>query len=103
MSIFTEAIDDLFSDENLTCSAIYRAGGSGPQETIRVIFGRPMQDLAFGDTGAAAREITASVRLSEVASPKRGDTLEVNSVIYKVELALHDSIDATAKLSLAKL
>ena len=103
MSIFAEVIDDLFSDENLTLTALYRGGGSGPEKTIRAIFGHPMRDMAFGETGAVAREITASVRLSEVAKPKRGDTIEVDSVIYKVEQALHDSIDATATLTLAKL
>jgi hypothetical protein len=62
-----------------------------------------MRDMGFGETGAVAREITASVRLSEVANPKRGDTIEIDNVIYKVELALPDSIDATATLTLAKL
>ena len=47
-----------------------------------------MRDMAFGETGVAAREITASVRLSEVAKPKRGDTIEIDNVIYKVEQAL---------------
>ena len=103
MSIFAEVIDDFFSDENLTCAAAYRVGGAGPEKTIRAIFGHPMRDVAFGETGAVAREITASVRLSEVANPKRGDTIEIDNVIYKVEQALHDSIDATATLTLAKL
>jgi hypothetical protein len=103
MSIFAEVIDDLFSDENLACSAVYRVGGAGPEKTIRAMFGQPMRDMAFGETGAAARDITASIRLSEIAKPKRGDTIEIGNVIYRVEQALHDSIDATATLTLAKL
>jgi hypothetical protein len=62
-----------------------------------------MRDMAFGETGAAARDFTASIRLSEIATPKRGDTIEIHNVTYKVELALPDSIDATATLTLAKL
>ena len=103
MSIFAEVIDDLFTDENLSCSAVYRIGGAGPEKAIRAIFGRPMRDMAFGETGAAARDITASIRLAEIAKPKRGDSIEIDNVIYKVELALPDSIDATATLTLAKL
>jgi hypothetical protein len=103
MSIFAEAIDDLFSDQNLSSLATYRVGGSGPETSIRTIFARPMRDMAFGETGLAAREFTASVRLSEIANPKRGDTIEIDNLIYKVEVALHDSIDATAMLTLAKL
>src|SRR5688572_3168767 len=103
MSIFAEVIDDLFSDENLTTSAAYRVGGAGPEKIIRAIFGYPTRDMAFGETGVVAREITASVRLAEVTNPKRGDTIEIDNVIYKVEQALHDSIDATATLTLAKL
>ena len=103
MSIFTEATDDLFSDENMARPAIYRVGGSGPQLTIRVIFSVPVRDVAFGNSGVAAREIIARVRLSEIAVPKRGDTLQINATTYKVEQAFADSVDLTAELTLSRL
>jgi len=100
VTVFSDATDDLFSDENLTCPAIYRVGGSGPGKEVRVIFSRPMRDMAFGQSGLIARDIKASVRLSEITSPKRGDTLEVDSIIYRVEEALVESLDLTASLVL---
>ena len=103
MSIFADATDDLFSDENMACPAIYRVGGSGPQLPIRVIFSAPVRDQAFGNSGVAAREITARVRLSEIAGPKRGDTLQIDAITYKVEQAFADSLDLTAELTLSRL
>lgn len=102
MTIFADATDELFSDENLACPAIYRVGGSGPEETIRVIFSRPMRDMAFGSSGLAARDIVARVRLSEVANAKRGDTLEIGDITYRIEQAFRDSLDFTAELTLSK-
>jgi hypothetical protein len=103
VSIFTEATDDLFSDDNMARPAIYRVGGSGPQLPIRVIFSAPVRDQAFGNSGVAAREITARVRLSDIAVPKRGDTLQIDATTYKVDQSFADSLDLTAELTLSRM
>ena len=102
MSIFAAATDDLFSDENMACPAIYRVGGAGPEVVVRVIFSAPVRDMAFGNSGVAAREILARVRLSEIAAPKRGDALQIDATTYKVEQAFADSLDLTAELTLSR-
>jgi hypothetical protein len=103
VSIFTQATDDLFSDENMASPAIYRVGGSGPQLTIRVIFSVQVRDMPFGNSGVAAREIIARVRLSEIAVPKRGDTLQIDATTYRIEQTFPDSLALTAELTLSRL
>src|SRR5260221_13766580 len=100
MSAFGDAADVMFSDPNMSTAATYRAGGLGTGTAVTVLFSRPMRDAAFGTSGAIVREIVARVRLSEIPAAKRGDTLEIASVLYKVEEALPDGIDCISKLTL---
>jgi hypothetical protein len=102
MGAFEDAADTLWTDENLSKAAQYRLGGAGPSIDVRVLFGQPVRDMAFGNTGLAASDFAARVRLSEVASPKRGDTVAISDVIYKVETALKDSVGVSSLLTLVK-
>lgn len=102
MTAFHDAADVLFNDPNGSKEAQYRAGGTGPEKTVRVVFARPMRELSFGETGLMSRSLVARVRLSEVATPSRGDTLEIDDVIYKVEKAEPDAIDVMSTLTLAR-
>jgi len=102
MNDFTAAADAMFGDPNRSKAAAYRLGGAGPSIPVTVIFSRPMREMGFGTTGIVARDLVARVRRSEIASPKRGDTVEIDAVIYRVDVAEPDGIDVWATLTLVK-
>jgi len=110
MGAFEDAADTLWTDENLSKAAEYRIGGSGPSIGVRVLFGQPMRDMSFGNTGMVAADLAARVRLSEIADPKRGDTVRIGNAtevkptdpLFKVEKPLKDSVGVSTHLTLVK-
>lgn len=103
MTVFDEMAETLHSDENLSRAAVYRAAGTGPELDLSVIFTRPTREAAFGETGAAVREIKARVRLVDVPAIARHDTLRIDAVLYRVEVVLPDTQNVTATLTLARV
>jgi len=85
MSAVGAAIDVLFGDPNLAREAVYRDQGTGDPVAIRVIARRPDQVLDFGDTRIHTKTSLFDVRVSEVASPRPGDILEINGEILVVQ------------------
>ena len=91
MSVFAQALDDLFADPHLARDALWRAGGVGDGVPVRLILRRPDQDAALFDVGASLPQLAAEVRASEVAAPAEGDLVEVDGASYRVRGAERDS------------
>lgn len=102
MNAFTDGADVLFGDEQRKKVALYRAGGTGPEQSVLTLFSRPMRDMVFGESEVVARDLVCRVRLSEVGAPARGDTIEIDKVLYKVEKAQPDGIDVWSVLTLSR-
>lgn len=107
MSLFDDAADTLFEDENLACDALYRAAGQGSGVPVRLMFATPRREQPFGQTGAIVNDIAGSVRYSEVSEPKRGDTFEIAvpsriAGTYRVEKVETDSKRIAAILAFSK-
>lgn len=89
MSVFDEAVIDLFADDNFACDALYKAGGLGSGVTVRLIFWDVEETEPFVISGAIVRNASADVQLSEVATPALGDTyaftLRGVDVVYRVK------------------
>ena len=85
MSAVAAAIDVLFGDPNLAREAVYRVQGTGDPVAIRVIARRPDQVFDFGDTRVHTETSLFDVRVSEVPSPRPGDTLEVDGETFVVQ------------------
>jgi len=85
MSAVGAAIDVLFGDPNLAREAVYRVQGTGDPIAIRVIARRPDQVFDFGDTRVHTETSLFDVRVSEVPSPRPGDTLEVDGETFVVQ------------------
>ena len=79
------AVDVLFRDPNLAREAVYRDQGTGDPITIRVIARRPDQVFDFGNTRIHTETSLFDVRVSEVPSPRPGDTLEIDGEIFVVQ------------------
>jgi hypothetical protein len=75
MTVFADAIDDLFADPNVARDAVWRPGGTGDGIPVRAIARRPDREVEFG--GVAVHTVTAvlEVRVSEVPNPAEGDTI----------------------------
>jgi len=85
MTALAAAIEMLFADPNLSSAAIYRDQGTGDPVAIRVIARRPDQVFDFGDTRIHTETSLFDVRVSEVPSPRPGDTLEVDGETFVVQ------------------
>ena len=85
MTAFTAAIDALFADPNLGLDAVYRVGGADPGVPVRVILRRPDRISEFGETRIVAETVIIDVRISDVAAPADGDTIEADGMVYVVQ------------------
>lgn len=71
---FTDAIDDIFADGNLSVSAIYRALGTGPLTPCSIIVDLRDAGSRPDDGRPVAGQITIDVRKAEIAAPAQNDT-----------------------------
>ena len=98
---FKKAIDSQFS--HLGRMATYLKPLSGSQE-IRVIARRPEQLFELGDGHLHAEDPQLEFRVSEVATPSRGDEIHIDGRIYRIEseprLDLHQLVWITESLPL---
>ena len=85
MNIFAAAIDALFADPNLARDAVYRAGGADPAVPVRAILRRPDRVGEFGETRIVAGVVMIDVRVSEVAVPAEGDTIQAEGTVYIIQ------------------
>ncbi|MBX3516033.1 MAG: hypothetical protein KF815_03730 [Rhodospirillales bacterium] len=85
MSVFAAAIDALFADPNLGVDTVYRVGGVHPEVPVRAIVRQPDRIGEFGETRIVAETVMIDVRVSEIAAPAEGDTIEVNGMVYVVQ------------------
>ncbi|GAB4227818.1 MAG: hypothetical protein Kow0032_07350 [Methyloligellaceae bacterium] len=85
MNAFSGAADVLFRDPNLAADAIYRAGGQGAGQNVRVIMRNPDRVAEFGGGRFVADTYSLSVRTSDVPQLEEGDTFEIESAVYAVQ------------------
>ena len=85
MTVFAAAIDVLFADPNLGMDAVYRAGGADPGVPVRVIVRQPDRIGAFGETRIVTGTLVIDIRVSEIAAPAEGDTIEVDGTVYVIQ------------------
>ena len=78
MSAFAAATNILFADPHLARDAAYRPAGAGDGIPVRVMLRRPDRIESFGETRLASSTTMLDVRVSDIAEPAAGDTLEVD-------------------------
>ena len=84
MNAFSDAIDIIFTDGNVVEDAIWRAGGSGPGFPVRIIRKSPDNVVSFGGSRAVMPTVVIAVRVSDVAAPSPGDTVEIDVDIFDI-------------------
>lgn len=87
MSVFSAAIDTIFTDPNMAADAVWRTGGALPGVPVRLIRDMPDEVQAYGVSRVVSDTLIVSVRVSEVPSPKKGDICQFDGEIYVVQSA----------------
>jgi hypothetical protein len=82
MTMFAGAVDATFAAFGI--DAVYMPTG-GERLHVRVIARRPDAIVGFGETRIHAETATFEVRASEVASPRPGDQLAVDSETFVIQ------------------
>jgi hypothetical protein len=82
MTAFAGAVDATFAAFGI--DAAYTAAGGEPIP-VRLIARRPDTIVGFGETRIHAETATFELRASEVASPRPGDQLAVDSETFVIQ------------------
>ncbi len=85
MSIFAEAIDDLFADPNLARDAVWRAGGTGAPVTVQIVLRQPDRIGGFGEARLLAATTVIDVRTAEAPELAEGDVFEIGGETFVVQ------------------
>ncbi|MBK8174802.1 MAG: hypothetical protein IPK66_05885 [Rhodospirillales bacterium] len=85
MNVFKEAMDALFADPNLGIDTVYRVSGADPAVPARVILRRPDRVGTLGETRIVTETLLIDVRVSEVAAPADGDTIEAGRTVFVIQ------------------
>jgi hypothetical protein len=81
---FAAAIDAIFRDGNIADDALWRAGGLGSGQAVRIVRKSPDEVVGFGASRAVMATVLIDVRVSEVASPAAGDTAEIDGDVFEI-------------------
>lgn len=79
---FAGMVEDLFSSV-LAVDAAY-SYGAGPSSPVRAIIRTGIGDSTLFDRSAITETIIIDLRVSEVAAPEDGDTVEHGGMIYTI-------------------
>jgi hypothetical protein len=85
MNAFAAAMDALFLDPHLAQDAAWRAGGTGPSVTVRIVLRQPDRIGGFGETRLLADTTVVELRTVEVPVVAAGDTIEIDGDLYRVQ------------------
>jgi hypothetical protein len=81
---FAAAIDAIFRDGNIAEDALWRAGGLGSGQAVRIVRKSPDEVVGFGASRAVMATMLIDVRVSEVASPVAGDSVEIDGELFDI-------------------
>ncbi len=85
MSIFSAAIDAIFTDANMAADATWQVQGAGPVSSCRIIRKSPDSLTDYGGAQIRSETTVVDVRVSEWADPRAGDTLVIGAEAFVVQ------------------
>ena len=85
MTVFDTALGSLFADDNLAQSGIWRSGGQGPGNPVRLQRVQPQPVFEVSGARLVQDATLFDIRAEEAAGIVEGDTLEVSGVIHRVQ------------------
>jgi len=84
MNAVAIALEALFADSNIGTEAIYTAGGGNPV-LVRVVARRGDSITGFGEAKLWSETQHFDLRVSEVATPRPGDRIEIEGEAFLIQ------------------
>jgi len=84
MKALSIGMDALFADDNIASDAIYTAGGGSPV-LVRVVARRDDSITGFGEAKLWSETQRFDLRVSEVATPRPGDRMEIGGEAFLIQ------------------
>ena len=84
MKAIATAMDALFADPNIGIAAIYTAKGGAPVP-VRVVARRSDSVTGFGDARLWSETQRFDIRVSEVATPRPDDRIEIGGEAFLIQ------------------
>jgi hypothetical protein len=85
MTVFQDAVDTRYADDNTTINATYRPKGLGAGTSVRLKIGLPDEEVALGRSRIRISTAVGRVRVSEIPDLKISDTFTVGAEVYKIK------------------
>lgn len=89
MTIFDDAADSIFTDDNVASVASYTKG-CGTTSSVRVIVDKDVETLVMGESELTDRRTVIGLRKSDISMPYPGEIITVGSTIYTIETVIAD-------------
>jgi len=84
MNAFSAAMDAIFADQNMAADATWTPQGGTPLP-VRVIRKAPDEMATFGATRLLSDTTLVDVRVSEMPTPKPGDTIIIGTDTFTIQ------------------
>ena len=93
MNAVAAALSALFLDPHLSRPGLYRVQGAGSAATVRVILQAPDELHEFAGARVVVDTTIIDIRVSDASALAKGDTIEVDGVVYRMVGAPRRSAD----------
>ena len=87
MTAFSAAIDAIFNDPNMAADAVWQNAAETEMLFVRVMIRKPDEAVSFGRSRVSVESLLIDVRVSELASPRKDDTIRIGDDLYRVDAA----------------
>ena len=87
MTAFSAAMRAIFRDPHMAADAVYRAGGTAPPITTRIIRRTPDEVASFGSSRIITETLLIDVLVADLADVASGDTFTVDDIVWTVSAA----------------
>ena len=93
MTVFDAALEALFADPNLAEDALWRPGGTGPGQPIRIIRVQPQPLFDIGGAKLVRDGTIFDVPVALAPTIDEADTIEAGGRVYRVQAPPVRSMD----------
>lgn len=84
MTVFTQALEAIFADPNISVKAVYVADGGAPK-LVRVVARRADAVASFGEARLWSEATRVDLRVADVSEPRLGDRVEIGAEAFLVQ------------------
>ena len=85
MNAFAAAMDRIFSHPDMGSSAVWIAGGTSEERTVRLIRRAPDRITEFGSARILSETLTADIRVSDIPDPRPGDLIVIGTESFAIQ------------------